>query len=199
MDLYEGPFERLAREAWGQERTIRAWLLRQLLFGQLGPVHARGVRLRGVLISGQLDLAEASLRWPLHLTDCYLDEAAPVVLDRAIVSLLTFNGCYLAGLEGDSLTVTKDLDLRGSTFAGPLRLPNADVNPRLHLAMHQVVANQLLAGDPPETWRTVQHLAGLGYDWHNIMHMIASQVVMRLLSPVKAGTPEHISPSLRLG
>ena len=35
------------------------------------------------------------------------------------------------------------------------------------------MANQLLADDPPETWQTVQRLAGLGYDWHNIMHMIA--------------------------
>jgi hypothetical protein len=50
------------------------------------------------------------------------------------------------------------------------------VNPRLHVAMHQVVANQLLSDDPPETWHTVQRLAGMGYDWHNIMHMIASLV-----------------------
>ena len=39
-----------------------------------------------------------------------------------------------------------------------------------------LVANQLLAGDPPETWQAVQRLAGMGYDWHNIMHMIASLV-----------------------
>jgi len=38
------------------------------------------------------------------------------------------------------------------------------VNPRLHVAMHQVVANQLLADDPPETWQTVQRLAGLGWE-----------------------------------
>jgi hypothetical protein len=38
------------------------------------------------------------------------------------------------------------------------------------------VANQLLAGDPPETWQAVQRLDGLGYDRHNIMHMIASLV-----------------------
>jgi hypothetical protein len=49
-------------------------------------------------------------------------------------------------------------------------------SPRLHIAMHQVVANQLLAGDPPETWKTVQRLSGLGYDWHNVMHMIAGVV-----------------------
>jgi hypothetical protein len=47
-------------------------------------------------------------------------------------------------------------------------------SPRLHITMHQVVANQLIADDPPETWQTVQRLAGLGYDWHNIMHMIAA-------------------------
>jgi uncharacterized protein DUF1841 len=46
----------------------------------------------------------------------------------------------------------------------------------LHITLHQVVASQLLADDPPETWRTVQRLAGLGYDWHNVMHMIATVV-----------------------
>jgi len=44
------------------------------------------------------------------------------------------------------------------------------MNPRLHVTLHVLVANQLLADDPPETWQTVQRLAGLGYDWHNIMH-----------------------------
>ena len=50
------------------------------------------------------------------------------------------------------------------------------LSPRLHIALHQIVASQLLAGDPPETWQTVQRLAGLGYDWHNIMHMVAAVV-----------------------
>jgi hypothetical protein len=49
-------------------------------------------------------------------------------------------------------------------------------SPRLHITLHQIVAAQLLAGDPPETWQTVQRLTALGYDWHNIMHMIARLV-----------------------
>jgi Domain of unknown function (DUF1841) len=49
-------------------------------------------------------------------------------------------------------------------------------SPRLHLAMHQIVANQLLADDPPETWQTVERLAGMGYDWHDVMHMIAGVI-----------------------
>jgi Domain of unknown function (DUF1841) len=50
------------------------------------------------------------------------------------------------------------------------------MNPRLHVMLHGVVANQLLTDDPPETWQTVQRLAGLGYDWHNVMHMIMELV-----------------------
>ena len=64
------------------------------------------------------------------------------------------------------------------------------VNPRLHVAMHQVVANQLLAGDPPQTWQTVQRLAGLGYDWHNITHMIATLVTEDVYSALR----EHRQP-----
>lgn len=50
------------------------------------------------------------------------------------------------------------------------------MSPRLHVTLHGVVANQLLANDPPETWQAVQRLAGLGYDWHNIMHMVMELV-----------------------
>ena len=49
-------------------------------------------------------------------------------------------------------------------------------SPRLHITLHPIVASQLLARDPPETWRTVQRLAGLGYDWHNVVHMFAAVV-----------------------
>ncbi len=37
-------------------------------------------------------------------------------------------------------------------------------------------SRRLLADDPPGTWQTVQRLSALGYDWHNIMHMIAAVV-----------------------
>ena len=64
------------------------------------------------------------------------------------------------------------------------------VNPRLHVAMHQVAANQLLTDNPSQTWQTVQRLAGLGYDWHNIMHMIASLVT----EDVYSALTEHRQP-----
>jgi hypothetical protein len=67
-------------------------------------------------------------------------------------------------------------------LAGALRVDEEMVvdgepfSPRLHVTLHQVVASQLLADDPRDTWLTVQRLAGLGYDWHNIIHMIAGVV-----------------------
>jgi hypothetical protein len=64
---------------------------------------------------------------------------------------------------GDALETGEELVVNGEPFS-----------PRLHVTMHQIVGNQLMADDPPATWQTVQRLATLGYDWHNIMHMIAS-------------------------
>ena len=54
--------------------------------------------------------------------------------------------------------------------------PDHAGNPRLHLMMHQIVARQILDDNPPQTWQAVQRLAGLGYRWHDIMHMIAGLV-----------------------
>jgi hypothetical protein len=48
-----------------------------------------------------------------------------------------------------------------------------EINPRLHMALHEVVASQLIGGDPPEVWATAQRLGRLGYDRHEILHMLA--------------------------
>jgi hypothetical protein len=105
---------------------VRATVLRHLLVDDEWPVHPKGVQLRGARIHGRLDLEAATLRWPLRLENCYLDGPHPV-LDYAAATLLIFKNCLLAGLSGDLLTVSKDLDLAGSTFTGPVRLVGADI------------------------------------------------------------------------
>jgi hypothetical protein len=50
------------------------------------------------------------------------------------------------------------------------------MNPRLHVAMHEVVANQMWNADPPEVWETAERLQGLGYERHEILHMLAGVV-----------------------
>jgi len=48
------------------------------------------------------------------------------------------------------------------------------MNPRLHIALHEIVAERLWADEPPETWATAQRLTALGYDRHEVLHMLMS-------------------------
>lgn len=50
------------------------------------------------------------------------------------------------------------------------------MSPRLHLALHQVVGNQIWHDDPPEMWTTAQRLTVAGYERHEILHMLGSVV-----------------------
>ena len=122
----EGPFTLAEMQAWAKERTVRAEVLRHLLIAGQWPVDATGVRLRGVRISGLLNLEAAALRCPLMLDRCYLDADKPACFDYAIASRLTLTGCLLAGLTGETLTVTA-LNLSRSTLSASLRLRAADI------------------------------------------------------------------------
>jgi len=148
VDHGSGPFGLVEMQAWGEERTVRAAVLRHLLIGKDWPTDARGVRLRGIRISGPLDLEAAALHCPLHLDSCFLD-GGPVCLDQATATVLTITGCHLAGLTGEVLTA-HTLDLSGSTFTGPLRLPGASMTGTLscrgtHLAGCDSDGNALVA------------------------------------------------------
>ena len=48
------------------------------------------------------------------------------------------------------------------------------VSPSMHITLHEMVANQLWDDDPPETWSTAERLVGLGYERHEVLHMLAS-------------------------
>ena len=117
--------------------------------------------------------------------DCWFDD--PVPGDRRSWVMPPAHGTY-RGLELEALKPEDDdhllilleayhPELQDALRAGEdLQVDGEPVNPRLHLLMHQSVARQLLDDDPPETWQAVRRLAGLGYDWHNITHMIAALV-----------------------
>src|SRR5208283_3533373 len=76
-----------------QPATIRARTLARLLADESWKVAAKAVRLRGVRITGQLDLREAKLRCPLNLENCYFDGGEPLNLDFATVPMLSLIGC----------------------------------------------------------------------------------------------------------
>jgi hypothetical protein len=126
VDRGEGLFSLAEMRMWGEERTIRAAVLRHLLVAGQWPVHPKGVRLRGVRISGHLDLEAAALRCPLSLNCCYLDANIPACLDHAKALRVTLTGCQLPGVTGEMLTAS-ELDLSGSTVIYPLRLTGAEI------------------------------------------------------------------------
>ncbi len=137
--------------------------------------------------TGRVRSAGGVSAWPAEeTTDCWFDEPLPG--GRRSWAIPPGHGTY-RGLDLELLDPDDEDERTFLLEAQHLELEEAlqrseevtvggePTNPRLHITMHQVVANQLLADEPPETWRTVQRLAGLGYDWHNIMHMIAGLVV----------------------
>lgn len=120
-----------------------------------------------------------------QVTECWFDEPLPG--DRPSWAVPSGHGIY-QGLDLELLNPADEDDLtflieaQHPELEGALRhdeemtAGGEPFSPRLHVTLHQVVASQLLAGDPPQTWQAVQRLAGLGYDWHNVMHMIAAVV-----------------------
>lgn len=69
-------------------------------------------------------------------------------------------------------------ELRDALEAGleEIDLGQGPMSPGLHLALHGVVAGMILDDDPPVLWRTARRLTGLGYEQHQILHMLAAVV-----------------------
>ncbi len=60
-------------------------------------------------------------------------------------------------------------------------------NPRFHLTMHEVIANQLWADEPPEVWRAAKRLREQGMERHDVLHELAGVMA------------EHMQPTLLRG
>lgn len=71
-----------------------------------------------------------------------------------------------------------ELDTKAETVI----VDGREMNPRLHLAIHEIVATQLADHDPPEVWETAQRLRRLGYGRHEILHMLGSATAPQLWS-----------------
>jgi hypothetical protein len=61
------------------------------------------------------------------------------------------------------------------------------VRPRLHCAIHEVVANQLWDDDPPEAWQAARRLRAAGEDRHEILHRLGELVVQHLHGALTSG------------
>jgi hypothetical protein len=136
--------------------------------------------------SGRRPIWGVSVGQAEETADCWFDE--PIAGDRRSWAVPAGHGSYRElDLELLNLDDEDDrgflLEAQHPEMTGALdrheemiTASGEPMNPTLHVTLHGVVANQLLADDPPETWQAVQRLAGLGYDWHNVMHMIMELV-----------------------
>ena len=108
--LGEAPPEEGADET--DPRRIDAGFLRALLTAEDAPqrIHESGLRLRGALIVGRLNLTGCRLPRALSLTACRFQR--PVVLTRAQTLSLTFDGSVLPGLYADRAHIGGSLYLR---------------------------------------------------------------------------------------
>ena len=61
------------------------------------------------------------------------------------------------------------------------------MNARLHLTIHQVLATQLADDDPPEVYLTACRLLGLGYERHEVLHMLAAPIAEQIHATVQGG------------
>jgi hypothetical protein len=135
-----------------------------------------------------------------EIPDCWFEN--PIPGDRSSWAIPRGHGIYQGidlGLldrgDDDELMILLEamhdvVDYRAPGGSEDAAGDGEPVSPSLHAAMHHAVARQILADEPPATWQTVQRLAGLGYDWHNIMHMIAELVA----HDVHAALAEHKRP-----
>ena len=60
------------------------------------------------------------------------------------------------------------------------------VDPRLHIALHLIVANQLWDDDPPEVWQAARRLLDQGHERHTILHALAHELA-QVVHPTLTG------------
>jgi hypothetical protein len=120
---------------WGDDRTVRAELLAELLTGERTPPggRLRAVKLRGARITGPFDMEARTLACPLLLHDCRIEQ--DVNLSEATAPVIRLTGCHLPALIARQLRTTGDVKLdHGFTAHGEVGLPGAHIGGQLDLS-----------------------------------------------------------------
>lgn len=116
--------------SWGEERSLSASQLYELLVQSEQGRMPRAAILEGLRITGRLNLQAVNLKVPLICHGCYFDEPINLMLANAVEIGLT--ACHLPGMAADQLVTRADLDLSRSTL-GVVGLSDAHIGGRLRL------------------------------------------------------------------
>ena len=124
-----GPGASADGPASGQE--VRAEVIAGLLLGAREPVAGSypAIRLRGVRVTGRLDLMGAAVTCALVCEQCRFDE--PVRFVEAATRTVRLVDCQLPGFNGARMRTDGILNFRGSAMAAALRLDGARISGEL--------------------------------------------------------------------
>jgi hypothetical protein len=111
------PVVKAGRPVDERDAHIDAELIRTFCLARAGEVDPRGIELRGLAVTGRLDLTAIEVPFGLRFDACTFEHAP--VLHGARVKGLAFVGCpALPGLLANGLDVEGDLELSGSQIVG---------------------------------------------------------------------------------
>ncbi len=117
----------------GDARQVRGEFIRYLLLGGCNglpnPVHEKGVRLKGGLITGVLDLEGCRIARNIVLFNCRFEKTP--VLRSAKIDNLFLDGSNFPGLDADQLQARGCVFLRRVKSRGEIRLLGADLGGNL--------------------------------------------------------------------
>ncbi|MEV6009284.1 oxidoreductase [Streptomyces sp. NPDC051976] len=118
---------------WGQERTVRATTVAQLLLDGPPPLPGRvtGLKLAGLRISGRLSLAGGAVTPYVQLDGCRFDEQ--LLIAECQVGSVRLAGCLIPRIEAARLQVSGDLHLPQCVVPGGIRLTDAQIGTDLLL------------------------------------------------------------------
>ncbi len=152
---------------WGQERTVRASVLRTLLLKapqEEGEIAA--LKLAGVRVTGALSLNYATVEGAVRLSHCHFDEAPN--LYGARFRQLNLSNSVLPGLTSATIRVDGVLRFTDCLFLGPVRLGGAQISGALFMERARFTApdaaepvlqlNQAQIGD--DLWAPEMHAHG---------------------------------------
>ncbi|MEV6302364.1 hypothetical protein AB0M02_23315 [Actinoplanes sp. NPDC051861] len=122
-----GPVDEAAMRSWtGPTRTIRAEVVRDIVTGRLVErPDPRGLRLRGVRVTGRIDLENVSRDLEIRLNHCYLPDGL-LLNDATLISVSLDNSWIGDGIEAGRLE-TRLLSLIGATVTGAILLSGGRV------------------------------------------------------------------------
>jgi hypothetical protein len=142
---------------------------------------------------------------PDELVEALLDDVPEHVTPEELTEILARRTFAVGGpliVEDGELTLDPaDPDQRALAirqehpeYVAALAEPFGDrlvdgVNPRLHLALHEIVANQLWDGEPAEAWPAALRLFAAGVDRHDVLHALADVAARHVWTAVQERRP----------